>query len=266
MKIIDMHTHAFPEKIAVRAVEKLSETTGNYRPHLDGRISSLLASMDEAGVDVSILSSIATRPTQAASILEWSKEIRSARIEPLPSFHPCSPDFETDIGAIAAAGFRGVKLHPFYQDFCPDDEKFDPVWDALASAGLFVLFHSGNDISFPGMTNAAPGRIAKVHARFPGLGIVAAHLGGWHDWDDVMTHLAGKEIGLDTSFSHEVDPALAKRILDAHSPDLVYFGSDSPWTSQKDSVGFIRSLGMSDERKEKILGRNACRLFGFAGD
>lgn len=261
-----MHTHAFPEKIAVRAVEKLSETTGKYRPHLDGRISSLLSSMDEAGVDMSILSSIATKSSQAASILEWSQQIRSPRIEPLPSFHPFSANFEAEIAAIAAAGFRGVKLHPFYQDFCPDDAALSPVWDALRSAGLFVLFHSGNDISFPGMTNAAPRRIAKVHERFPGLVIIAAHLGGWHDWDDVMTHLAGKEIGLDTSFSHEVDPALAQRIIGAHSPDLVYFGSDSPWTCQKESVGFIRSLGISEERKEKILGLNAARLFGFCAD
>ena len=266
MKIVDMHTHAFPEKIAVRAIEKLAETTGNYRPHLDGRISSLLSSMDEAGVDVAVLSSIATKESQAASILEWSKQIRSARIEPLPSFHPFSKTFESEITAIAGAGFRGVKLHPFYQDFNPDDEALSPVWDALRSAGLFVLFHSGNDISFPGMTNAAPGRIAKVHARFPGLEIIAAHLGGWHDWDDVMRYLAGKDIGLDTSFSHEVDPSLAQRILDAHSPDLVYFGSDSPWTSQKESVGFIRSLGISSERKEKILGLNAGRLFGFGED
>ena len=106
MKIVDMHTHAFPEKIAVRAIEKLAETTGNYRPHLDGRISSLLSSMDEAGVDVAVLSSIATKESQAASILEWSKQIRSARIEPLPSFHPFSKTFESEITAIAGAGFR----------------------------------------------------------------------------------------------------------------------------------------------------------------
>ena len=66
MKIVDMHTHAFPEKIALRAVEKLSETTGKYRPHLDGRISSLLASMDEAGVGISILSSIASTADSSA--------------------------------------------------------------------------------------------------------------------------------------------------------------------------------------------------------
>lgn len=265
MKIVDIHTHAFPDKIAQRAVSKLAETTGDYKPLLDGRISSLLASMDEAGVAVSCLSSIATKPEQAGSILEWSSMIRSERIEPLPSVHPFSQNREAEITCIVNAGFRGIKLHPFYQDFYPDDEAVFPLYEQLLASGLFVLFHSGNDISFPGMSNAAPARLAAVHRQFPGLRIVAAHLGGWHDWDDVLAVLAGQDIGLDTSFSHETDPSVAERILSAHSPDLVYFGSDSPWTSQKDSVSFIQGLRLSSECKEKILGYNAVKLLGLDG-
>jgi predicted TIM-barrel fold metal-dependent hydrolase len=264
LKIVDIHTHAFPDKIAQRAIAKLSETTGDYRPHLDGRISSLAASMDEAGIAVSCLSSIATKPEQAGSILEWSISIRSERIEPLPSVHPFSQNREAEIDGIVRAGFRGIKLHPFYQDFYPDDKAVFPLYEQLLASGLFVLFHSGNDISFPGMSNAAPARIAAVHTQFPGLRIIAAHLGGWRDWDEVLAVLAGQDIGLDTSFSHETDPSIAEKILTAHSPDLVYFGSDSPWTSQKESALFIQSLDLSSEHKEKILGFNAVKLLGLA--
>lgn len=262
MKIVDIHTHAFPEKIALRAVAKLAEHTGEYIPLLDGRLSSLVSSMDDAGISVCCLASIATRPGQASSILEWSKSIRSERVEPLPSFHPFSPTREAEIEQIAEEGFRGIKLHPFYQDFKADDESVFPAYEQLSAAGLFVLFHSGNDISFPGLDYAAPFRIAKIHKNFPGLRIVAAHLGGWHDWADVLENIVGKDIGIDTSFSHEADPAAVRKILSMHSPEQVYFGSDSPWTSQKKSVSYIQSLDLSDEYKEKILSLNALKLLG----
>ena len=39
--IIDFHTHAFPERIAERAIEKLSYTSGGLIPQTDGTVESL---------------------------------------------------------------------------------------------------------------------------------------------------------------------------------------------------------------------------------
>ncbi|WP_211248521.1 hypothetical protein [Desulfobulbus elongatus] len=44
--------------------------------------------MARSGVERSVLCSIATRPEQFSPILDWSKAIRSERIEPFPSLHP----------------------------------------------------------------------------------------------------------------------------------------------------------------------------------
>jgi hypothetical protein len=88
--IIDFHTHAFPDQIAETAVPALA-AKGKVTPCLDGTIDSLLASMDKAEVEKSVLCSIATRPGQFDSILAWSKEIRSEQIVPFPSFHPENP-------------------------------------------------------------------------------------------------------------------------------------------------------------------------------
>ncbi|MDT8335968.1 MAG: amidohydrolase, partial [Desulfurivibrionaceae bacterium] len=88
--IIDFHAHAFPDKVAATAVPALA-AKGKVTPCLDGTIASLLASMAGSGVDKSVLCSIATRPGQFDSILAWSKEIRSERIIPFPSFHPENP-------------------------------------------------------------------------------------------------------------------------------------------------------------------------------
>ena len=61
--IVDFHTHIFPEKIAARTIEKL-ENIANIKAFTDGREESLMASMEEAGVDVSIILPVVTRPEQ----------------------------------------------------------------------------------------------------------------------------------------------------------------------------------------------------------
>src|SRR5450759_3600527 len=101
--IIDFHTHAFPDEVAGGAIRAL-EKSGVTAP-LDGRVSSLLTSMDRLGVEKSILCSIATKPAQFAPILNWSKKIRSERIIPFPSLHPDDPDFAAHIRQIQDAGF-----------------------------------------------------------------------------------------------------------------------------------------------------------------
>ena len=54
MRIIDFHTHAFPDPIAARAMPQL-EAEGNIEAALDGRLASLLRSMDAAGIDAAVV-------------------------------------------------------------------------------------------------------------------------------------------------------------------------------------------------------------------
>jgi hypothetical protein len=46
--IIDFHTHAFPDDLSGRVI-KMLEDEGGVKAQLDGRISSLLSSMDACG-------------------------------------------------------------------------------------------------------------------------------------------------------------------------------------------------------------------------
>ena len=45
--------------------------------------------------------------------------------------------------------------------------------------------------------------------------------------------------------------------------ERVFFGSDSPWTDQAQSVADIRALALSETEKDNILGGNAARLLGI---
>jgi hypothetical protein len=90
MTTVDFHVHAFPDSSSGRAVSRIRGLTG-IQAVLDGRVSSLIDSMNSAGIGTSVLLSIATKPSQFGSILEWSKEISSDRIVHFPSVHPADP-------------------------------------------------------------------------------------------------------------------------------------------------------------------------------
>ncbi|HMA95394.1 MAG TPA: amidohydrolase family protein [Polyangiaceae bacterium] len=264
--IIDVHTHAFPDFLAEKAMAALSEPLGDWKPTRDGTLSSLQASMHAAGVDRIFLASIATRPEQAKTILSWSLQIKSERIVPLGSVHPRSPNWEAELDAIAEAGLPGIKLHPQYQQFVVDQEELLPIYRRAAQLGLFVLFHAGFDIAFPGNDHASPERLARVHSNVEGLIMVAAHLGGWQAWDDVEKYLVGRDIYLDTSYLHQLPVAQLVRIFSRHSHDRIVFGSDSPWLSQKDCIGWIRDLPIPPASISKILGTNALSLHPTLND
>src|SRR5215472_3558451 len=47
------------------------------------------------------------------------------------------------LAELAAAGVRGVKLHPVVHSFIPNDARLHPMYELCAEAGLTVLSHSG---------------------------------------------------------------------------------------------------------------------------
>jgi predicted TIM-barrel fold metal-dependent hydrolase len=263
--IVDFHTHAFPDALAPRAIAHL-ERKASVRAALDGTVAALLASMDRAGIGAAVLCSIATEPAQFGSILKWSAGLAGPRLIPFPSVHPASAAFADEVRQIAAGGFRGVKLHPEYQDFHVDDPGLTGFYGALADAGLIVLFHAGHDIGFPDSDRASPRRMLALHRAFPGLKIVASHLGGFRRWREVAQHLVGSGVWLDTSYTiGHIDEGLLREILLAHRPDRILFGTDSPWVDQAAEIGRLRALGLPPELTAAVLAGNAAALLGAAG-
>lgn len=263
---IDFHAHAFPDALAATTIPFL-EQKGSVRAALDGRVSSLISSMDSAGITQSVVCSIATRPKQFRSILDWSRSIRSERITPFPSFHPESPQALDEIDEIHREGFQGIKLHPYYQDFFLDEPRLLPVFARIADLGLILVMHTGFDIGFPRELRADPAKIAALMRQFPRLKFIATHLGSWQQWQEVHEELVGTDAYFDIAFSLEFLPKeLARKIILDHPADRVLFGSDSPWAAQQDTIGLLRSLELGPDREAQILGENAARLLALAGD
>jgi len=264
MKLIDIHTHAFPDELAKRAVPML-EKEADWKAFHDGRIQSLLASMDAAGIETSVVCSIATKPDQMENILNWSRQIRSDRIVPLPSIHPDCPEPAEWTRRFADEGLVGIKLHPMYQDFHVDEPRALRIYSAAAEAGLIVVLHCGLDVAFPPPDDRAePARTRRALQAVPEMKLVATHMGGWRMWDEVDRELIGADCHMETSFTlFELPPERVVKMIRAHGVERVMFGTDSPWADQAEELQRFRALELTEAEREQILSGNARRLLGL---
>lgn len=267
--MIDMHTHAFPDDVAPRALQKLS-TLADWQPIGDGTLAGLLDAMDHADLDVAVLAPIATKPGQAKGILKWGKRVAKTshgRVIPLASLHPDDKDPVGWVDRLADKGILGIKLHPFYQDFVVDEPRLWPIYAACQEHGLLVELHCGSDLGFaddPKPDRAAPARVATVLDQFSSLKLLCTHMGGWNMWDDVGEHLLGRDVYLETSFCRTfLDARDFTRLVLDHGPDKICMGSDWPWNDPAVEIEFLRSLGLDQQTESQLLFRTAAGLLGF---
>ncbi len=266
-RIIDFHTHAFPDALARRAIKALIDEAPGVKAYLDGTVNALRRSMDEAGIDTSVVCCIATKPAQYEPILRWCDGLRSHRLIPFPSVHPADPDMVAHVRRIGMEGFLGVKLHPFYQDFFATEDRMRPFYEEVCRQNLLLVMHTGFDIAFPRMRRADPATLVKLHEMFPSLKLVVTHLGAWEQWDEVPAHLLGRPILMELSLApDELSQERLRELLMGHGRDFLLFGTDSPWSDQKVTVARIRNLGLPPERLTSLLYANAARLLGLDGD
>lgn len=262
--LIDFHTHAFPEKIASRAVGKLALDSGGLVPQTNGTLTSLKEEMAKDGVDLSVVLSIATNPKQQTNVNNYAIEMnKDPAIVAFGSVHPDAPDALEELERIKAAGLKGVKLHPEYQQFFVDEERMKPIYKKISELGLITVFHAGHDYGFAPPYHCMPENLLRALRWFDSP-VVAAHWGGEGCGEEVIRRLCGENLWFDLSFGYGAMPKpIAQAIIDNHGPDRLLLGSDMPWHRPEWELRLINSLDISDTDKEKILFRNAQKLLGL---
>ena len=263
--IIDFHTHIFPENFAEHAMSVLSQNA-NVGYAAPATLQGLLLTMDECGIDRSVVLNIVTRESQHESVLRFAKEIDSERIISFGSVLPSSAYALEYVWKISDEELKGIKFHPPLQRFHPEDEQYFPIYDLARALNLILTFHVGFDPSYPNELKATPESMMKIAKNFPGLRIVAAHLGGLKMAKEVLEVMAGQtDVFLDTAYCSDpwLDAGLFKEIIKKHGADKILFGSDYPWHLPSREISLIRLLDISDEEKDLILGMNAVRLLGL---
>lgn len=261
--IIDFHTHAFPEKIAAAAMEKLSFASGGLIPQTDGTISGLHSVMKRDNINKSILLGIATNEKQQQSVNNFVKECECDSIISFGSVYPHAESALYELERIKEMGLKGIKLHPEYQQFFVDDEKMKPLYKKASALGLIILFHAGEDMGYPAPYHATPERLRNA-ARWIDSPMVCAHWGSANMGEDVLKYLCDIPVYFDTAFGYATMPKdRAQRIIEKKGTDLILFGSDCPWHAPSWDVRLIETLELSSLDKEKIYHLNAEKLLGL---
>ncbi len=272
--IIDFHTHNFPDSIAQRAIATMVEKLRHeFVPFGDGTLACQLAAAKSDGIDRCVMCPVATKPAQADVILRTARAIRDGElgeeaarvIIPLASACPADPDCKVRLKAIADAGIKGIKLHPYYQGFRLDDPAVFPFFSAVRDLGLVVIVHCGYDHGFPdGPMTCGPREIARLLSAVPGLGprFVAAHLGGHLGNPPGATdRLLETGCLIDTACLEMLqDDPEAIRIMESWPTERVVFGTDYPWNRQRPLVEWVKSHRPDPAAQEAIFHLNAERL------
>ena len=137
MKVFDIHIHIYPEKIAKRASESISNFYFGAPVRGDGTLEECLVKMDEAGIQRFAAHSVATTPHSVDSINEFilaaARKVPE-RIVPFAAIHPDMPDMDAAMDKIVRQGFRGLKIHPDMQQYALDGERAMPMLRAIAEA------------------------------------------------------------------------------------------------------------------------------------
>jgi len=266
--VIDFHAHAFPDNLAQKAIKNLTESIDNlYPPVSDGTVSGLLNKMNEWNIDISVIMPIVTKQSQTINLNEWAADIYNKNPDKIISFgsiYPHTDDYKRDIDFIVSLGLKGLKFHVEYQNFILDDEKMLKIYDYALSKNLILLHHAGFDPAFPEPFKSNPKKFLHIIKEMRGGIIIAAHLGGHAQWDDVEKYLCGTNIYLDTSMGFEYyTKEQFLRILKKHGANKILFASDAPWSNAKNEIEHIKSLPITEFEKNMILSENAKRILNI---
>jgi predicted TIM-barrel fold metal-dependent hydrolase len=210
----------------------------------------------------------------ATAISEAESQGQSGRLTGLGTLHPDHPDLRGAVCDIMSHGLHGVKLHPDMQKFCIDDPKAYPIYELCVEYDLPILMHMGD----PRFDYSHPDRLYRVLTDFPTLTVVAAHMGGWANWDYACDKLSDfRNLYVDTSSSmatpakeygiephvESLTPAHTAALIRRWGAEKVLFGSDYPMWSQADDLAGFFEMGLTDAENRLILSENAKRVFSI---
>jgi predicted TIM-barrel fold metal-dependent hydrolase len=188
--------------------------------------------------------------------------------EMLIPFTSLNPNVHPDPAAklefqVKDGGIKGLKLHPSYQFFYPNESRLYPLYAKAQELRIPVIFHIGSSI-FKGtkLKYCDPIYLDDIAVDFPDLKIIMAHSGRgfWYSDCFALSRLH-KNIYMDIT-------GLPPQNLLNYFPELeknsekILFGSDWPTmpTSIVKNVEAIKSLPLSNRTIEAILYKNASKI------
>ena len=310
--IIDIHTHLFckgwiPPKFfhgvarfitsefAKQGIVESNEEVGDTlieRTH-DPDAAMLLAEMDEAGIDKSVVFPIdfgLELGEPELHIKEINRKISGIvsrhpdRLIAFASIDPRRPDaLEIFSVCVEQWGMKGLKLHPC-AGFYPNQQEVYPLLEKACHYRVPVIIHSGSMMVPLRSKYSQPIYFDDIAVDFPDLPIIAAHAGGTMSYRQMLSIMNIKlNLLVDISAwqmiaikNYRLFCQSIREILDFSGPERMLFGSDSPSMrsimANSDWVELIKKLPenapsagvtFTEEEVNAIMGGNAKRLLNL---
>ena len=275
--IIDFHTHIFPPQIKKNRSKYIDSDPcfAILYSQKDTKLATtdeLIASMDKAGVDISVVVNIGwtthelcieTNDYILESIARYPK-----RLVGFCTVQPNSYDAAlAEIERCAKAGIKGVgEIRPDMQlfDLC-DEAVMTPLIEVMTKYKLILLTHASEPVGheYPGKGSITPDMLYPLITSFPNLTIVFAHWGGGLPFYALMPEVkrAISNVFFDTAASPFLySSQVYHQVTQLVGADKILFGSDYPLLTQSRLIEEIRSQDLSEEVKSLILSGNAQKL------
>ena len=256
MRIIDMHTHIYPDAIANKAAQSVRAFYELPGLSLDGKVSTLLRQGEQAGIDKFVVLPVTLTPDRTRHINEYilSQVAVEPRFVGFGTIHAGQENLTDEVQFILDNGLHGVKMHPDSQGFFADDPRLFPAYEMLEGR-CPVMLHIG-DLRYD---YSHPARLRRVIDNFPNLQVIAAHFGGYQMYDTALGCLKDTEnCFFDTSSSMMfMQPGTAERLINQYGAERFMYGTDYPMWDPVEEVRCFLNLKLTASQKEQIAHKTA---------
>lgn len=278
--IVDAHTHIFPPAICERR-EAFFDGEAEFRMLYESPKSrlvtadQLVAKMDEQGVDRSITFGF---PWHQPEIFKANNDYIMEAVNRYPDrltglccLDVFAADAADEVRRCLDGGLCGVGELAFYQGGIASDalDRLAPVMAICRDREVPVLIHTNEPIghAYPGKTPNTLFQIYEMVRRFPENTIILAHWGG-----GIFFYLLMKKqvpeilanVYFDTAASPFLYiPKIYPLAVSIAGPEKILWGTDYPLIQPDRYFSEMQGCGLSDADKQRVLGQNAARLFGF---
>ncbi|MGB5926506.1 MAG: amidohydrolase family protein [Dehalococcoidia bacterium] len=275
--IMDFHTHIFPLWLRERRDEYIKRDAcfSLLYSQPKARLATaeeLLAAMDEAGIDLSVVLNIGwvshelcvkTNDYILDSVSRYPK-----RLVGFCAIQPRAGDAAiAEIERCARAGAKGIgELRSDVQDFDLTDKRtMKPLVDAALKHDLIFLTHSSEPVGheYFGKGSITPDILYSFITAFPNLKLVCAHWGGGLPFYALMPEVATAlaNVLFDTAATVFLyKPEIFEQVSRIIGSDRILFGTDYPLMHQNRVLAQVQSAQLPAKDKAKILGDNAQKM------
>ncbi len=262
MRIIDFHTHIYPDAIAQKAADSIGQFYELEGGGMDGTVQTLLERGKAAGISHYVVLPVGLKPGHVRHINQFaiSQVAQHEEFTGFGTLHAAMENPEEEVEFIHNAGLKGVKLHPDTQLFNIDDPRLFPAYELLREKGLMLMLHMGDkryDYSHPR-------RLRRVMEEFPGIRVMAAHFGGYSLPETAYELLKDTDCFMDISSSLMfMDKETALGYIRRYGPERLVYGTDYPLWDPVTEVNRFLSLGLRDGEVEQIAWKTAAGILDF---